>query len=74
MAFPLSAGSIMTCGSFRKATDAFFCVWVIFFLLGLAFFKMWVASCYISSAVSVGRCIIARSVQAQLKWNLSHVT
>ena len=55
--------------SFCKAMSACYSSFVIFFLLGLACFKMRLVSCHISSAVSFV-CSIARSVLLMVLFRL----
>jgi hypothetical protein len=57
--------------SFCKATSTRFFSFVIFFLLGLACFKMQLVSCHISSAVSFGMCSITRSVLLMVSFRLA---
>jgi hypothetical protein len=56
---------------FCKVLSAGFSSFVICFLFGLACFKMWLISCYISSAVSFGMCNIARSVLLMVSFRLA---
>jgi hypothetical protein len=70
VAFSLSARSIVLFVSFCKAMSAYFFSFVIFFLPGLACFKMWLVSCHISSAVSFGMCSIPRSVLLMVSFRL----
>ena len=67
MAFSLSARSMAMFVSFCKAMSARFSSFVIFFLLGLACFKMQLVSCHTSSEVSFGMCILLVSFKLALE-------